>query len=66
MIFAYTVTSDPLLIKRSVCLPLPRTNLNSHKPNIFVLLGTTFCPSARFLNISWKSKNLNFGQLSLN
>lgn len=48
-------------------LPVPRTNRTRfHNKYICVLLGTFFCPSARFLIISWKSENLNFGHISLN
>ena len=63
---SYKVPSNPLLIKRYVCLPLPGTNRNSHRSKIFVPLGTFFCSSVRFLNILWKSETFKFGQDSLN
>ena len=51
----YKVPSDPLLTKRSVCLPVQGKNRKKkcHETNIFILLGTSFCPSARYLSINW-------------
>lgn len=62
-------TKLPTFPHRSVCL-FPCTE-NKSTPNvikriIFVTLGTFSCPSSRYLSIPCKSKNLYFGQLSLN
>jgi hypothetical protein len=48
----------------SVCPYRKQTHPSCHKTS-FVTLGMFFCPGS-FLGILWKSKNLHFGQVSLN
>jgi hypothetical protein len=48
-----------------MCLHWEQIEPNRQKTGIFFILETFFCPSCRFLSVSTKAKNLNFGQPSL-
>jgi hypothetical protein len=58
----------PTVANTTLCLFVcagKQIETNCLKTSIFILLGTIFWPSSRFVSISWELENLNFASLRL-